>query len=137
MPATVPDTAFGTTIAWTTQTQLNALPVYDLNWNPEGRTKIDTSAFGTAAVGSDEIGNATGILPDIWDPGSVEVVVPFNPDIDLPMAGDTITITWPDAGTWAFTGGLLNTPTVMPLRDKMVMTLQIAILSKITQVDAV
>jgi len=67
------------------------------------RESIDTSHQGTTSF-------KTFTPADLAEWGSLEVTIHFNPATDPPIdqAAETVTITWPDSDTWAFTGFMTN-----------------------------
>jgi len=78
------------------------------------REPINTSHQGTS-------GQHTFTPADLMDWGSLEISFHFAPSTDPPIDGaaETVTITWPDATTWAFSGFMTDYSASAPLNDKM------------------
>jgi hypothetical protein len=104
------------------------------------RNAIDTSHMGTAAAGANTFGNRTFIPGRLSDPGTFEMEVHFDPDIEPPIdqPAETITVTFPlasgdvTAANWAFSGFVTDISDAYPLDDKMVQTLTVKISGNVT-----
>lgn len=99
MPAVTPDTGIGTAITFSTGFLSRVLSI---EISGIEREELDGTTMASA-------GNAKTFLPaDLYDPGEMTVEMQFDTDAAPPIAGaaETITITWPDAETWACSGFL-------------------------------
>jgi len=81
------------------------------------RGNIDTSHMGTT-------GGKTFKPTDLYDLGEVTVDLAFIPGTTPPIddAAETVTITWPDGSTWAFSGFMTGASPTAPLEDKMTLS---------------
>lgn len=66
-------------------------------------------------------GRRTFVPSDLIDLGEVEVDLIFDPDEEPPIdaAAETVTITYPNGATWAFSGFLTNFTPTAPYDDLM------------------
>ncbi|MGH6867178.1 MAG: hypothetical protein ACREDO_13685 [Methyloceanibacter sp.] len=99
MPAVTPDTGIGTAIAFSTGFLSRVLSI---EISGIEREELDGTTMAST-------GGAKTFLPgDLYDPGEMTVEMQFDTDAAPPITGtaETITITWPDAETWACSGFL-------------------------------
>lgn len=90
------------------------------------RGKVDTTHQGTVTA-------RTSIPTDLIDWDDATITFAFDPGTDPPAnAGETITITWPAADTWQFTGYFTEYGGEAPLDDKMVGTAVLGISGDVT-----
>lgn len=96
--AVTPDLGNGTSIAFSTS--FFAL-VTDISWSGIEREAVDSSTLSTS-------GGKTFMPSDVYDPGELSVEMQFDTDKAPPITGaeEAITITFPDAETWAANGFL-------------------------------
>ena len=115
------------TTAWTAN-------LLSLTYGEVTRNTIETSHMGTPATAATNVfGTATFSPVDIADSGVLTAEVHFNPDpgtggaLVFPMHGDveTMTITFPNADTWAFDGFVTGAELGDPLEDVMTASLTI------------
>ena len=95
------------------------------------REAVNTSHLGTS-------GRHTKIPSDLVDSGSMKMTFQFNPDTDPPIdqAAETVTITFPEGATWAFSGFMTNYGGSVPLEGKMMGTATVEITGDISQTAA-
>ena len=86
----------------------------DITAPEAARDAVESSHQGTTTA-------RTFIPQDLVDWGSLEIDFNFDPSTDPPVdaTAETVTITWPDATTWAFSGFMTNYSASAPLNDKM------------------
>lgn len=96
MAAVTPDIATGAAITF--ETGFCAL-VTDINWTGISREALPTSTLTTT-------GGMTFLPGKLYDPGELSVTLQFDTDATPPLTEDpeALTITWPDAETWACDG---------------------------------
>ena len=125
MPSPQVDVATGMTVVFGT----SAFSAQILDIRPPGakRGEIDTSHMGTSV-------NKTFTPEDFVDRGEMEMDIHFNPDTTPPIAAaaETITITFPAAATWAFTGFVTEYMPDAPLNNKMTATVKVKVSGAIT-----
>jgi hypothetical protein len=88
--------------------------IIDANWEGMERPVIDMAHMGTTAARPKVFGR-------LYDVGSCNVELLFDPTATPPIDSDaeSITITFPDGTTWAFSGGLTEYGGAFPLEDRM------------------
>jgi len=100
-----------------------------LDMTPPGlsRESIDTTHQGT--TGAKEF-----IPADLYDGGELQFDIHFQPGTNPPIDGavETITITYPDSTTWAFSGFMTGYEPTAPLEGKMTATVTIKVTDEIT-----
>lgn len=123
------DTGFGTTITFSTGF---IAEIRNITGPSMSREFIDTSHAGTSG------GYRTYIPQDLADGGELEVEMLFDPSADPPIdsAAETVTVTWPDTSTWAFSGALVGFDPTAPYDDLMTATARIKVLGAITVTPA-
>lgn len=96
--AVTPDLGNGTAIAF--DTGFLAL-ITDISWSGIEREAVDSSTLATS-------GGKTFMPSDVYDAGELSVEMQFATDEAPPITGaeEAITITFPDAETWACNGFL-------------------------------
>jgi hypothetical protein len=89
------DLGTGTTIAFATSAFTAEL--LSLRWVGIGRPALPVPHMATPPAGANAFGNRPFLKGKIVDPGSVELVVHFNADTNLPIthAPELVTILWP------------------------------------------
>lgn len=99
MPAITPDTGLGTAITFATGFLARVL---SLEISGIERAELESTTMATTA------GGKTFLPGDLYDAGEMTVEMQFDTDAAPPItaAAETITITWPDAETWACSGFL-------------------------------
>jgi len=119
------DSGHGITIAFGTSNFSAQL----LDVTPPGaeREAIDVSHMGNS-------GYKQFIPSDLVDWGECEMEVGFDPATAPPVRGaaETITITFPDATTWVFTGFMTSYKPKAPMEDKMTATVGVKVSGNIT-----
>lgn len=120
------DSAFGTTITFGTSNFSADL----LDVTPPGpsREVIDISHMGLAS------GFKEFMPSDLVDWGEAKLTVAFDPATVPPIAAaaETVTITFPDGTTWAFTGFLTKYESKAPMEDKMTADVTVKVSGKVT-----
>lgn len=99
MPAVTPDTGIGTAIAFSSGFLSRVL---SLEISGIEREELDGTTMAST-------GNAKQFVPaDLYDPGEMTIEGQFDTDVAPPITAvaEAITITWPDAETWACSGFL-------------------------------
>lgn len=97
--------------------------------NVDGVTRpaIDTTHLGTTTA-------RTFVPGDLIDAGTISLDIQFDPELAIPAktAAETITITWPDTSTWAFSGFVTNYTGEAGDEELMTGTVQIKVTGDIT-----
>lgn len=98
--AVTPDLGHGTAITFQSGILAKLL---DVSWSGIERASVETTVLDTS-------GGKTFLPGDNYDPGELSVEMQLDTDAAwgtaLSAAPETITITWPDAETWACSGFL-------------------------------
>ncbi len=142
MPGKQVDIGTKTTIAFATS--LYSAEVLDLNFTGFTVEKIDTSNFGTVLPTAPDFGAMTSIPSCLVNPGDLTIDVHWNPFLDqlVGQPPELITLTWPlssgdtTSTIYTFTGYAISQDVAVPLEDKMVSSITIAISGEITVVKA-
>lgn len=130
------DVGTGTSVAFGTSAYSANLE--DLSWGGLERPKVATTHLGTTTMG-------TSMPGDIVEPGSVTLIVQYDPDTQPPIEGaaETITITYPvptghsNGATHAFTGYVTKfTPPDAKVDTLMLATIELAISGDVSFTDA-
>jgi hypothetical protein len=124
--------AFATTV-WSAE-------LLSLAWSDITRDTVETTHMGTDATpGTTEYGSQTFIPVDIADGGVLTAEVHFNPDagsaaLKFPIGAvaETITVTFPNSATWAFSGFCTGVDVSDPMEDVMTATLTIRVTAGVT-----
>ena len=111
----------GATIAWATNTQMNAAKIIDeLSWEAS-RPEIDLTHFGSTQPTTRQVGGKE-FTPGLLGEFTWQIRVQFDPTIDPPMnasdAPEVFTVTPPAAvaaNPITFTGMVRNVSGAMPL----------------------
>jgi len=106
------DLSHGITIAFATSSF--TAQITDITPPGPSRESIDVSHQGTVKWRE--------FLPqDLVDNGEMNFTINFNPDTDPPIDGvaEVITITWPSANTWVFSGFFTEYSPEAPHLEKM------------------
>lgn len=119
------DTGFGTTLTWGTSSFEAEL--FELTPPGASRESIDTSHMST------ESGAKTFIEADLVDWGEATFSIAFDPGEMPPIYAppETITITFPDATTWAFSGFVTGYEPTVPMEDKMTADLTVKVTGRV------
>jgi len=120
------DTGFGTTLTWGSSSFTAEL--FEVTPPGASRESIDTSHMSTLS------GAMTFIPADLVDWGEATFSVAFDPSTSPPVnaAAETITITFPDETTWAFSGFVTGYEPTVPMDDKMTADLTIKVTGRVT-----
>jgi Lambda phage tail tube protein, TTP len=108
MPAVTPDTGLGAAITFSSGFMARMLSI---EISGIERAELESTHMGTTGAAK------TFVPADLYDPGEMTVEMHFDTDASPPITGaaETVTITWPDAETWACSGFLksfaMNAPT--------------------------
>ena len=88
--------------------------IVSLSWSGISRVAIDSSHMGTT-------GGKTFIFGDQYNPGTITAEVHFKSNEAPPITGAaaTLTLTFPDAATWAASAGLTEFELTDPMEDLM------------------
>lgn len=92
--AVTPDLGHGAAITFSTGFLAKVL---DIGWSGIERASVETTTL------EDSAGGKTFMPGDMYDPGELTVEMQFDTDATPPITGaaETVTVTWPDAETWA------------------------------------
>lgn len=105
------DVGTGTTITYASGFCAEILSI-----TPPGlsREAIETTHMGTTTA-------KTFMPGDLYDGGELGVSMAFAPGTTVPItsAAETVTVTFPDGATWAFSGFMTGFEATVPLEDKM------------------
>ena len=124
------DVGTGTTIAITGVTSYFTGQVNAINFTGFERPVIDVTDMETT-------GGREKIAGDLVDYGSIDVDVFLDPDEPPPMTvpPGLVTITFPSSKQWTFTTGFASNWTAeIPLEDRMISTLTVALSGDFTEV---
>lgn len=115
MPAVTPDTGLGTAITFSNGFLARVLSI-EISGIERG--ELDSTTMGSTA------GGKTFLPTDMYDPGEMSVEMQFDTDAAPPITGaaETVTITWPDAETWACSGWLKSLSVNAAAEDIMTAT---------------
>jgi hypothetical protein len=115
------------------------------DWSGLSRAAIETTNMATAAAGAGKIANRTYIPSKLVSPGTISMVMSFNPDDDPPMQGDeaveTITVQYAPSGgdttggKWAADGFVTEWNPNAPEDDRMTVDCTIQLSGNITITD--
>lgn len=115
MAAITPDCGLGTAIAFSSSFLAKVLSI---EISGIERAELESTTMATT-------NNAKTFLPaDLYDPGEMSVEMQFDTDASPPITGaaETVTITWPDAETWACSGFLKSFSVNAPVEEIMTAT---------------
>lgn len=128
------DVGTGSTITFGTSSY--SASVTDIQIGGQERAVIDTSHMGTT-------GARTKIVGDLYEPGTVEVSIIYDPNSEPPFgAAETITVTWPipaggaSGATLAGSGFISSRSQSIPLEDLMTATYTIQYADDLTYTDS-
>jgi len=120
------DSGFGTTITFSTGyfAEIISVDGPDLS-----RESIDTTHMGTTS------GLMTFIPSDLIDNGTLSVEMAYIPGTAPPIssAAETVTVTYPDSSTAAFSGFLTSFSPSIPIDDRMTASAEIKVSGAITR----
>jgi hypothetical protein len=96
MPGTAVNLGTGTTITFGTS-GFSAELVAITNWSGIATSVVDTTPLSITPAPAGQIGNKRFLAAHAVDPGTLECVFHFNPDLTPPIgqAAELITISWP------------------------------------------
>lgn len=120
------DSGFGTTITFSTGyfAEIISVDGPDLS-----RESIDTTHMATTS------GLMTFIPSDLIDNGTLSVEMAYLPGTAPPIssAAETVTVTYPDSSTAAFSGFLTSFSPSIPIDDRMTASAEIKVSGAITR----
>ena len=99
----------------------------DIDSPEASRDAVETTHQGTTVA-------RTFMPQDLVRWGSLDITFAFDPDTDPPIdePAESITITWPDADTWIFSGFMTNYRGSAALNDKMTGTATFTVTGDVT-----
>jgi len=115
MPAISPDCGLGTAITFSSGFLAR---VQSIELSGIERAELESTTMAST-------GGAKTFLPaDLYDPGEMSIEMQFDTDVAPPIGGatETVTITWPDAETWACSGFLKSFSVNAPVEEIMTAT---------------
>ena len=123
--ATVPDVGAGTAIAFSTSFFVAKLT--NISWSGIERGAVETTTMTTT-------GGDTFMPVDTYNSGTLTVDMQFATNVAPPILGaaETITITWPDAETWACSGFMTGYDITAATKEVMTATATIKFSGTIT-----
>ena len=126
------DIGTGTTIVFGTSGF--SAEITEISHGGISREIIETSHLGTPPATTGKIGSKTFLAGILSDPGELTLQGHHNPSLTPPVEGDpeTITVTFPDGDTWAFSGQMTSFEYAAPLEDKMTFSATVKAVGSIT-----
>ena len=126
------DLGTGTTITFGTSGF--SAEVTEISHGSISRETIDTSHLATPAATAGKIGSKTFLAGILSDPGELTLQGHHDPSLTPPVEGDaeTVTVTFPDGDTWAFSGQMTSYEYTAPLEDKMTFSATVKAVGSIT-----
>lgn len=121
------DTQVGTGTTVVFGTSAYSAELLDVRWGGINRASVPSSHMGST--------NGMTFIPGkLYDPGEISLDYHFKDNASPPITGaaETITITFPDAETWAASGFVTGFEFTDPMEDKMVATVTVKMTGDIT-----
>ena len=105
--------------------------ITSINHSGIERPAIDTSHFGTTTA-------RTFIVGSLFDAGTLEVGLVFDPDTKMPITGaaESVTITYSDGSTWVASGFLTGFTVTAQLEERVEATATLKFTGDITVTSA-
>lgn len=143
MPGAAVDIGTGTTITFGT-TGYSAQIDETIDWSDVTRGAVRTTHMGSTQPSVGQFGGHTYIPTKFANPGTLNLLVHFNPNDNVPIhqPPEMITATFPlvsgdmTAAYWYGTGFIIAASPSIPLEDKMVQRLTLQMSGNITMVEA-
>ena len=143
MPGAAVNIGTGTTITFATS-GFTAEVIETIDWTTITRGAVDTTHMTSTQASTGNFGGRTFMPTKLADPGTINLMVHFRPDTNVPIHGaaETITVTFPlvsgdaTAAYWYGTGFITEMGPSVPLEDRMTNRLSLKFSGLVTMVDA-
>lgn len=143
MPGASVNIGTGTTITFGTS-GFTAEIIETIDWTTVTRGAVDTTHMTSTQASAGNFGGRTFMPTKFADPGTINLMVHFKPDTNVPIHGlsETITVTFPlvsgdaTAASWSSSGFITEMSPAIPLEDKMTNRITVKLTGLVTMTDA-